>query len=158
VENEVGDGLFFANTNWEIGISVYLTIYASSAMGLIISSVVKNSDRAMAISPFVLIIQLLFSGAIFSLPEGIGEWLSKLTISRWAMECLGNITNLNVLPRRMAYEDENLAALIPPHHDDLYARSTEHLWHIWVVLLVISVLCGIISVLVLRNLKREQRN
>lgn len=156
-ENEAGDGLFCANTNMEIALSVYLTIFASSAMGLIISSLVRNADRAMAVSPFVLIIQLLFSGAIFALPEGAGEWFSKLTVSRFAMECLGNITNLNALPRRMAYEDEALAAVIPAHYDDLYARSSEHLWHIWAVLVLIAAVCGGISVFVLRSLKKDNR-
>ena len=156
-ENQTGDGLFGTYANWEIGFSVYLTIFASAAMGLIISSLVRNADRAMAVSPFVLIVQLLFSGAIFKLPEGAGEWFSKLTVSRWAMECLGNITDLNGLPRRMAYEDEALAALIPPHYDDLYARGAAHLWHIWVVLGVVAVVCGAISAVVLRSLKKDQR-
>ena len=159
VENETGDGLFGsgAYADWEIGLSVYLTIFASAAMGLIISSLVRNADRAMAVSPFVLIVQLLFSGAIFTLPEGAGEWFSRLTVSRWAMECLGDITDLNGLPRRMAYEDEALAALIPPHYDDLYARGAAHLWHIWVVLGAVAVVCGVISVVVLRSLKKDQR-
>lgn len=156
-DNETGDGLFGAYADWEICFSVYLTIFASAAMGLIISSLVRNADRAMAVSPFVLIVQLLFSGAIFMLPEGAGEWFSRLTVSRWAMECLGNITDLNGLPRRMAYEDEALAALIPPHYDDLYARGAAHLWHIWVVLGVLAVVCGGISVVVLRSLKKDQR-
>ena len=54
----------------EIWVTVFLTIYASAAMGLIVSAFVKNSDRAMAVAPFVLIIQLLFSGVLFEL-EGL---------------------------------------------------------------------------------------
>ena len=52
--------------------TVWLTVIASVAMGFIISSVVQSGDKAMAAAPFVLIVQLLFSGILFTL-KGAGK-------------------------------------------------------------------------------------
>lgn len=132
----------------EIWVTVFLTIYASAAMGLIVSAFVKNSDRAMAVAPFVLIIQLLFSGVLFEL-EGAAHKISTVTVSRWAMECLGNITNLNKL---------DMAVKNMPHEpNDFYNRGVSHLLQTWGILGLVAVICGVISVIVLTSLKRDQR-
>lgn len=132
----------------EIWFTVFLTIYASAAMGLIVSAFVKNSDRAMAVAPFVLIIQLLFSGVLFEL-EGAAQKISTVTVSRWAMECLGNITNLNKI---------DMAVKNMPHEpNDFYNRGVSHLLQTWGILGLVAVICGVISVIVLISLKRDQR-
>lgn len=132
----------------EIWVTVFLTIYASAAMGLIVSAFVKNSDRAMAIAPFVLIIQLLFSGVLFEL-EGAAHKISNVTVSRWSMECLGNITDLNKLDMEIK--------TMPHEPNDFYNRGVGHLLQTWGILFLVAVVCGVISVVVLRNLKRDQR-
>ncbi len=142
-------GLYFAKPGMEIWITMILTIFASASMGLIVSSLMKNGDRAMAVAPFVLIIQLLFSGVLFTL-DGMAEHVSKITVSRWAMECLGNITNLNKLTSRLSPGGVHEV-------EDYYVRTTTHLAHTWEVLLLVAVLCGIISIVVLRSLKKDHR-
>ena len=142
-------GLYFAKPGMEIWITMILTIFASASMGLIVSSLMKNGDRAMAVAPFVLIIQLLFSGVLFEL-KGYAELVSKITVSRWAMECLGNITNLNKLTSRMSPGGVH-------EIEDYYVRTTTHLAHTWEVLALVAVLCGIISIVVLRSLKKDHR-
>ncbi len=142
-------GLYFAKPGYEIWITIILTIYASAAMGLIVSSYVKNGDRAMAIAPFVLIIQLLFSGVLFDL-SGAALQISKVTVSRWAMECLGNITNLNALPSSATPTGQHQTY-------DFFVRTTEHLGHTWEVLAAVAVICGGVSIAVLRNLKKDHR-
>lgn len=142
-------GLYFAKPGMEIWITMILTIFASASMGLIVSSLMKNGDRAMAVAPFVLIIQLLFSGVLFTL-EGKAELVSKITVSRWAMECLGNITNLNKLTSRLSPGGIHEV-------EDYYVRTTTHLAHTWEVLILVAVLCGIISIVVLRSLKKDHR-
>lgn len=142
-------GLYFAKPGMEIWITMILTIFASVSMGLIVSSLMKNGDRAMAVAPFVLIIQLLFSGVLFTL-DGMAEHVSKITVSRWAMECLGNITNLNKLTSRLSPGGVHEV-------EDYYVRTTTHLAHTWEVLILVAVLCGIISIVVLRSLKKDHR-
>lgn len=149
MKHSVEAGLYFAKPGMEIWITMILTIFASASMGLIVSSLMKNGDRAMAVAPFVLIIQLLFSGVLFTL-DGMAEHVSKITVSRWAMECLGNITNLNKLTSRLSPGGVHEV-------EDYYVRTTTHLAHTWEVLILVAVLCGIISIVVLRSLKKDHR-
>lgn len=148
IEHYIEAGVFF-KPGIEVWLTMVLTIYASASMGLIVSAFVKNGDRAMAIAPFVLIIQLLFSGVLFAL-SGPAKMISKITVSRWAMECLGNITNLNKLPSKVTSDGSHVA-------DDFYVRTGTHLIHTWELLLLVAVICGVISVVVLRNLKKDHR-
>lgn len=78
------EGIFFEHYSIEIVFTIWLTILASTAMGLIISAFVKSGDKAMTIAPFVLIVQLLFSGILFTL-EGAGKKISYCTVSRLSL-------------------------------------------------------------------------
>ena len=80
----------------------------------------------------------------------MAEHVSKITVSRWAMECLGNITNLNKLTSRLSPGGVHEV-------EDYYVRTTTHLAHTWEVLILVAVLCGIISIVVLRSLKKDHR-
>lgn len=148
MEHSIEAGVFF-KPGIEVWITMVLTIYASASMGLIVSAFVRNGDRAMAIAPFVLIIQLLFSGVLFAL-SGPAKIISRITVSRWAMECLGNITDLNKLSSKVTPDGSHTA-------DDFYVRTGTHLAHTWEILFLVAVVCGVISVMVLRNLKKDHR-
>lgn len=90
------EGVIFGNAVVEMMVTIFITIYVSAGFGLLISAISKNGDRAMSIAPFILIIQLLFSGILFSL-NGATEKISYLTFSRWSMEALGSTNSLNDL-------------------------------------------------------------
>ncbi len=90
------EGVVLDNAVLEMMITIFVTVYVAAAFGLLISAISKNGDRAMTIAPFVLIIQLLFSGILFSL-DGVTEKISYVTFSRWSMEALGSTNNLNDL-------------------------------------------------------------
>ncbi len=90
------DGVILGNAVLEMMVTIFVTIYVSAGFGLLISAVSKNGDRAMSVAPFVLIIQLLFSGILFSL-NGATEKISYFTFSRWSMEALGSTNGLNDL-------------------------------------------------------------
>lgn len=89
-------GIFLSDFRLEVLLTMWLTVLASIAMGFIISAMVKSGDKAMAVAPFVLIVQLLFSGILFTL-KGIGKKISYCTVSRWSVEALGSISRLNKL-------------------------------------------------------------
>ena len=93
-------GIFLRNFRIEILFTIWLTVVAAIAMGFIISSIAKSGDKAMTAAPFVLIIQLLFSGILFNL-EGMGKKISYCTVSRWSVEALGSIARLNKLELKM---------------------------------------------------------
>ncbi len=90
------EGIIFRNATVEMIVVIFLVIYASAGLGLLLSSVTKSADRAMAIAPFVLIIQLIFSGILFEL-DGVTEKISYLTFSRYAMESIGTTCDINTL-------------------------------------------------------------
>ena len=90
------EGVIISNAVVEMMVTIFVTIYVSASFGLLVSAVSKNGDRAMTIAPFILIIQLLFSGILFSL-SGATEKISYLTFSRWSMEALGSTNSLNDL-------------------------------------------------------------
>ena len=136
----------------ELFITVFLTIYASSALGLIVSALSKNADRAMAVAPFLLIIQLLFSGILFEL-EGFTDFISKFTISRWSIECLGSVADLNILTMRIQKEIPQ----VEHEANEMFEFATSHLIGNWSILIVFIVLFAVVSGFVLRGLSNEQR-
>lgn len=147
-----GEGIFFSGFFLEMFITVWITVLASIAVGLLISSLVKSGDKAMAVAPFVLILQLLFSGILFSL-EGAGEWISYVTISRWSVEALGSIADLNDMELRMQQEIPGLT-----HEAEAFFEATSgHLTATWGIMAGISVIFMIVSMLLLRNIAKDGR-
>ena len=80
----------------DLTITFFLITYASDIMSLWISTVARNTTAAMTVMPFVLIFELLFSGAVFTL-EGISETLSYITFARWGMNAICAICGYNSL-------------------------------------------------------------
>ena len=152
-----GGAIWGSHPGMEIWLTMVLTIFASASMGLIVSSLVRNADRAMAFAPFVLIVQLLFSGVLFALGDG-ALVISKITVSRWSMECLGNTADLNALPyKEIETETGELMKIPAKPYEDFFVRTSEHLWHTWLILFLIMLICGVVSTIVLRNLKKDKR-
>ncbi len=80
----------------DLVITFFLITYSSDIMSLWISTVAKNTTSAMTIMPFVLIFELLFSGAVFPL-EGVSNIFSLFTIARWGMTAICAICGYNSL-------------------------------------------------------------
>ena len=57
-------------------------------MGLTISAIVNNNDKAMSIVPLVLIPQVILAGAIIKLTSAIDEIASLTIISYWSYDSL----------------------------------------------------------------------
>ncbi len=51
----------------DLGLTFLIITFAADVMGLMVSSLVRNTTTAMTIVPFLLIFQLIFSGNFFSL-------------------------------------------------------------------------------------------
>ena len=130
----------------EIMLSFFLTVFASTAFGLVISTMVSNSDRAMGLTPIVLIPQLIFNGLVFKL-EGISEWLSNLAISKWTARAFSISFDLNSTPMEM----ETKAALPPRDLPSYYDHRIELLFQNWSILIGIVILCTIVSLYILKR-------
>ena len=92
-------GIIFA-APLEMVLTLFLTSLAALGSGLLISSLVSSTDRAMTLVPIVLIPQVIFSGAVFDL-TGRSEVLSYLTISHWCQAALGSIVRINDMAGRV---------------------------------------------------------
>lgn len=145
-------GILFENSFSEIFVTVWLTITASMALGFILSAVVKSGDKAMACAPFVLIIQLLFSGILFEL-KGMGSKIAYATIIKWSVESLGSISDLNSLTMKM---QEELPG-IEHEFQEIFEFSKTHLISNWAILAVMAVLCGVATTVLLRGVAKDGR-
>jgi hypothetical protein len=79
----------------EVYITVALTSLAGLMLGLAISALASNADRAMSFVPLVIIPQVIFSGIIFKLGTPILQGMGALFAARWAMAGLGSSLGLH---------------------------------------------------------------
>ncbi len=82
----------------DIGISLFLITYCADMMALMVSAFVHNTTTAMTIMPFLLIFQLVFSGAFFQLDGGIAVKMTNFTVAKWGLTALCSQGDYNSLP------------------------------------------------------------
>ena len=97
----------------ELYVTFFLVIFASDALGLLISSIVPDENTAMTVMPFALIIQLVMSGLIFDL-EGIAETVSYLTISRWGLDAICATARMNEISPITPTRFSSISMTLPP--------------------------------------------
>lgn len=146
------EGIFVSQFELEILFTIWLTIMASVAMGFVISAMVKSGDKAMAAAPFVLIVQLLFSGILFSL-KGIGKKISYCTVSRWSVEALGSIARLNRLDLKMQEE----FPMLEHKAESFFKASAGHVAKTWFILFGMTVLVMAVGTILLRRVAKDHR-
>ena len=118
----------------ELLVTTFITTMAAAALGLFVSALFTNADRAMTIAPILLMPQILFSGLIFKL-EGVTEFISWVAVSRWSVEGYGTIANLNDLPLRLQQQ----GVMIPHEAEQFFEHTAEHLLQSWGILVVYAV-------------------
>ena len=134
----------------ELLIVTFLTALAASAIGIFVSSMFKNADRAMTVAPILLLPQLLFSGLIFTL-EGATELISWIATCRFSMEGYGTTANLNALPTRMQQEGFPIDRV----SESFYEFTASHFSFALGMLLLFVVVFSVAAGFVLRNIKRS---
>jgi len=79
----------------ETYITLTLTSLAGLMLGLTISAIAPNNDRAISLVPIILIPQVIFSGAIIPLKDWLTQVLAVVFPTRWAMAALGSSIGLH---------------------------------------------------------------
>ena len=79
----------------ETYITVVLTSLAGLMIGLAISAIAPNNDRAISFVPIILLPQVIFSGAIIPLKDWFTQILAVIFPTRWAMAALGSSIGLH---------------------------------------------------------------
>ncbi len=143
-------GVIFAPFT-ELLITTFLTAVSSAAMGLFVSSLFTNADRAMTVAPILLMPQILFSGLIFKL-SGATEIISWIAVCRWSMEGFGTTADLNSLPLRLQQE----GIQIPHEAESFFSHSIGHMLVAWLILIAFTVIFLLLSRFVLNKIGKEQ--
>lgn len=135
----------------EVYITLALTSLAGLMLGLTISALVPNTDRAMSFVPLVLIPQVIFSGVIFSLDGAATQSLGALFAARWAMAGLGS--SLGLHGDKLNVDGFSYCGTL--FSTCSQEQATQHLLLVWLVLLaMILLLGGIVAYCLKRKDKR----
>ena len=138
------------NPFMELLITTFLTASSATAMGLLVSSLFTNPDRATTVAPFMLMPQILFSGLIFDL-SGATEIISWFAVCRWSMEGYGTTADLNQIP--LALQQEGV--MLPHEAEDFFTYTSGHIIKAWIILAAFIVAFMILSRIVLNRIKKE---
>ena len=134
--------------NWfiESTFVVFLTIFSASSMGLVASCIAKDSSVALTMPTIILVPQLIFSGILFPL-EGLTEKISNLILSKWSVESLGTINDLNSLV-------SSIQEVLPGYvreAENCYTFTLEHLGYELSVIAIMTVILIMISYFILKR-------
>ncbi|MCF1600049.1 ABC transporter ATP-binding protein/permease [Streptomyces muensis] len=134
-----------AQTKLELCLPIMALGFSSMMFGLVISALVKTAEKTMPLLVMFAIIQVVFTGCLFTLNGSIGvNEFSYLMPSRWAVAAAGATLDFN---------------LVNPNKDD--PTTTDPLWDhtvgVWgldmAALIALGVICGF---LVARFLRRHE--
>lgn len=146
------DGILCGSALLELYITLLLLMFAADMMGILISCIVKKSDTANVLAPYILIVQLIFSGILFEL-DGLAEKVSYFMISKWGMEALGSISELNDLPLKV----QLTVPTVPHEAESIFEHSKDHLLTVWGILLAFSIVFVVLGNLMLHRVSKDTR-
>ena len=135
----------------EIYITMALASLAGLMLGLAVSALAPNTDRAMSLVPIVLIPQVIFSGAIFKLSSPLLQGLGSLFALRWAMAGMGSSVGLH--PDKLGVDDFAYQGTLFTSLDPASARPNAimHLLIVWGALVAIILVLGFLVGLFLKR-------
>ena len=147
------DGIIGGSPMIEYYITLFLVMYATDSLGLMISSIVKTEQLASQLSPYILIVQLLFSGALFEM-EGAATLVSGLMTSKWGMKALGSISELNKFESKLSVR---VGFPIYLESKD-YEPTGGNLLGAWMMLLLFVAVTLVVGTVCLRQVKNDKRS
>jgi len=145
-----GQGIFLPPIV-EIYITMALTSLAGLMLGLLLSAVAPNTDRAMSLVPLILIPQVIFSGVVFKLDTPILQGVGALFAARWAIAGMGSTVGLHgnkLGVDNFSYQSTNFVTLNPA---DALPGAMEHLAAVWGALIIMIVVLAIAIAIALKQ-------
>lgn len=121
----------------EMFFTLLLCAFAGLGIGLLISALAPNTDRAVSFVPILLIPQIIFGNVIFTL-HGVGNTVSYIMPSRWGMEAMGSIARL--LDKYTDHAGQSF-----------YQSNGPHLLGYWGALVLIGLVCLVLTYVFLRR-------
>ena len=130
---------------WSLGLTIttFLTIYASFCLGLLMSAFVCNANQANSALPLLLLPQIVFSGVLFKL-QGIAQFLSWLTVSRWSVGAYGAVLNINeMIPEPFRLLGKHIPQ--PLENSPVYVATWTNLVLNWILLSIHAIVYLIVA-------------
>ena len=155
--------------------TIYLLLFGSACLGLMVSSIANNGTMAMVIMPFVLILQLIFCGVLFEL-NGAAMAVGFITLSRWGMSAFGSITDMCGMVPKLSEETEKQLGTINKNIDkmnqmpgmdhmdhmrmsvepeDVYEHSPGTVLVAWAMLIALTVISVVATIVILKMRNKE---
>lgn len=161
-------GVVFEWIGFEFFVSFVLVIFCADALGILISCIVKTPNAAMTVMPFVLIIQLVMSGMMFTLPDN-AKVVKELTISKWGLAAICSSADINELPKvETLAQFEEMQKLNPQlkdwkdagieqESDDEYEGTKKNVFTCWAVLGGYCLVYGFVGTMFLKLVDKDKR-
>lgn len=135
----------------EITITMMLASLVGLMIGLAISALAPNTDRALSLVPIVLIPQVIFSGSVFTLNTPILQAIGDVFAVRWAMAGMGSSVGLHgdkLGVDQFAYQGTLFATFNPA---DALPGAIRHLLIVWGALVLMIILLGLLTAFFLKR-------
>ncbi len=135
----------------EITITMMLASLVGLMIGLAISALAPNTDRALSLVPIVLIPQVIFSGSVFTLNTPILQAIGDVFAVRWAMAGMGSSVGLHgdkLGVDNFAYQGTLFVTLNPA---DALPGAIRHLVIVWGALALMIILLGLLTAFFLKR-------
>ena len=175
-------------TKWfalDIGITFFLVAYAADMMSLFLSCIVRTTTAAMTVMPFMLIVQLIFSGSLFQLSAG-ADAFTDLAISKWGLNALCAQADYNSQPmvavwnQLFKFRDFELEGVKPIQEltnymldNDLvnafclktgeysqnadYIKTVANIGNCWLHLVGFAILFALLAIFILQRIDKDKR-
>jgi len=131
----------------EVYITMALTALAGLMIGLTVSAIAPNNDRAVSFIPIVLIPQVIFSGLLFTLNGPVLQTVGALFAARWAMAAAGS--SVGIHGDKLGADDFSFQGTLFSTYTP--AQATFHLLLCWFALVAMIVLLCIATVYFLKR-------
>ena len=182
--NMPGSGLITESFLIDFFVTLLLITYCSDMLSLLISSIVHSTTAAMTVMPLILMIQLIFSGGIFSLPPGVNG-IKEFMISSHGMAAICAEARYNELPsitgwkmiKKVASEEdadpklqlfvENAEAagqdkeinkrLASSNKREAFESTQSNVKRRWAVLIIFSFVFALVSIIFLERIDKDKR-
>ena len=141
-------GIFLPVT-LEIYISMALTALAGLMLGLTVSAIVPNNDRALSFIPIILIPQVIFSGLLFKLDGPALQIVGGLFAARWAVAATGSSIGLH--GDKLGADGFSFQGTLFSPDPNSQIDATLHLLLCWSILIAMIVMLSLVTAYFLKR-------
>lgn len=124
----------------EIVITTFLAAYCATTLGLVVSALTPNPDRALTIAPLLLMPQILFSGITFTL-KGFIKYFSVFVSSNWAMDAYSATAGM----KNLLVDSDNKSPAIDGNLFDYVPWDLTKPWLVMGIFIVVSTAISIVA-------------